>query len=84
MLEVECAITSDLPSGFQEEEKNKTKRTFKTLGLALRGGNNPAGGGAAGQIVIYVLWPEECTESQTRGTFGAKIASSVYNSIWSL
>lgn len=80
MLEVECAITSDLPSGFQGEKK--TKRTFKTLGLALRGGNSPAGGG--GQIVIYVLWPEERTESQTRGTFGAKIAPSVYNSIWSL
>lgn len=84
-----CAITSDLSSD--------KKVTYKTLrGLALSDSNNPAGG----QIMIYVLWLESargsnayvygswashCSIGATQGEYiWCKIASSVYNSIWSL
>lgn len=84
-----CAITSDLSSD--------KKVTYKTLhGLALSDSNNPAGG----QIMIYVLWLESawgsnvyvygswashCSIGATQREYiWCKIASSVYNSIWSL
>lgn len=86
---VVCAITSDL-------SLDKKNQTFKTLGLALSDNNNPAGG----QMMIYVLWLESawgsnvcvygswaphCSIAAThREYIWCKIASSVYNSIWSL
>lgn len=83
------AITSDLSSD--------KKVTYKTLwGLALSDSNNPAGG----QIMIYILWLESARGSNVyiygsrashcsigatqREYIWCKIASSVYNSIWSL
>lgn len=80
-----CAITSD---------KNVTYKTLQ--GLALSDSNNPAGG----QIMIYVLWLQSAWDSNVyvygswashcsigatqREYIWCKIASSVYNSIWSL
>lgn len=73
------------------------KVTYKTLGgLALSDSNNPAGD----QIMIYVLWlgsawgsnvyvygswASHCSIGETQREYiWCKIASSVYNSIWSL
>lgn len=89
LQKVICAITSDLSWD--------KKVTYKTLWeLALSDSNNPAGS----QIMIYVLWLESARGSNVcvygsrapRRSIGAtqreyiwcKIASSVYNSIWSL
>lgn len=83
------AITPDLSS-----DKKVTHKTLQ--GLALSDSNNPAGG----QIMIYLLWLEStwgsivyiCGSWASHCSIGAtqreyiwcKIASSVYNSIWSL
>lgn len=85
-----CEITSDLSS-------DKKKQTYKTLrGLVLSDSNNPVGN----QIMIYVLWLESAwgSNAYVHGSWAShcsigatqreyiwcKIASSVYNSIWSL
>lgn len=97
--EAECAITSDLSSGLRKKKKTTTQH-LKHLDVALRDNNNPAKGGWGRQIMIYVLWPESARGSiacvhgsraprrsftATRGVYvWCKIASSVYNSIWSL